>query len=618
MAVLSFRIWPAVNLRFDAGWTQVLRKQLAQHPLSVSLPVMLYVLMLFAAILGDQCDMYTVDRPHWLKPQPGTELRTDLLRNFRLRTGFLRMLYVVPEFVIYTRAQLAHSLALALAMNVLVVLLLFNKRQCSSEAVAVAGVCAALASAAAMCCRLLFKGATFNGDARYAAAYRSHKREYQRRLLGALALQRASLFTSGKCYGDDSVGERSKAAGNGCQNLGSREHLAPELATLHSEGSDQSVLEDAPVTVGVTAQHEGGAAAASQRLLGVPPEAVGGAHRSSPLVKGRNDGQHTAAKRGLVSVSFRAADSGTAARTESVGVRTASPCRSSCGTPIGTNVQPSRARMDMGELEHDNPPAHDCSSLMLPSRLASPPSSPPDSAPFPLPPPSPIPSPPAQGRKSSSIVAHTAVLLRPNQLTVSLNRRSVGFWIPELPSAAGSKHDHAVAEASSKRFVSARHVGVAASSLMNPFSTLLVVQVDRSAIPADFVGGDVIELPSNIKPPLSRYACGWRLAVAWALNLAVLATAWFIALCALSTSSEADEETLHASGQKDEEWRAVLVTGIILACVESFVIIDAIKVFVLTGTSSHALERALPPRTGRRRLLRKPLRRLHLVIDTML
>ena len=56
------------------------------------------------------------------------------------------------------------------------------------------------------------------------------------------------------------------------------------------------------------------------------------------------------------------------------------------------------------------------------------------------------------------------------------------------------------------------------------------------------------------------------------------------------------------------------IVTVVISCVESFFLIDGIKVLVLTLTGSHALERLLPPGTLRRRLTRKPLRRLHMVV----
>ena len=98
----------------------------------------------------------TVTRP-LLQPRPGVERRTELVKNLRTRTGLLRPMFVVPGFVIYTRAQLAHGFANALAISAFLVLILLNKQQCSTESVLVAAACAVLASMATMLCRLLFK-----------------------------------------------------------------------------------------------------------------------------------------------------------------------------------------------------------------------------------------------------------------------------------------------------------------------------------------------------------------------------------------------------------------------------------------------------------------------------
>jgi hypothetical protein len=120
-------------------------------------------------------------------------------------------------------------------------------------------------------------------------------------------------------------------------------------------------------------------------------------------------------------------------------------------------------------------------------------------------------------------------------------------------------------------------------------------------------------------PPLSRYGRGWRLGVAWAINFLTLTTTWLgVMLACASSSEERDDQQLQASATPYAEWWASVATGVALSCAESYVIIDGIKVCMFTLTSSITLERALPHGSRQRVLMRKPLRRLHKVIDAFL
>ena len=120
-------------------------------------------------------------------------------------------------------------------------------------------------------------------------------------------------------------------------------------------------------------------------------------------------------------------------------------------------------------------------------------------------------------------------------------------------------------------------------------------------------------------PPLSRYGRGWRLGVAWAINVLPLTGTWLgVMLACASSSEERDGQQMQASATPYADWWTSVATGVALSCAESFVIIDGIKVFMFTLTSSHTLERALPHGSRRRLLTRKPLRRLHKVVDAFL
>ena len=78
---------------------------------------------------------------------------------------------------------------------------------------------------------------------------------------------------------------------------------------------------------------------------------------------------------------------------------------------------------------------------------------------------------------------------------------------------------------------------------------------------------------------------------------------------------------LHAGAFGDGEWLSHLLRKIGLQLIYSFVLIDGIKVFCLTVMSGPYLESVLPPRSSwpiTHKCIRKPVRRLHKVLDVLL
>ena len=212
---------------------------------------------------------------------------------------------------------------------------------------------------------------------------------------------------------------------------------------------------------------------------------------------------------------------------------------------------------------------------------------------------------------------------------------SVGFYV------GGGNHgaSHPAVPPSGRlgalRFVRVRHV--TAASLLNPCDASLLVSFDRSQLPHHILarengellprevplisGRRALTMPGVVlcrTPPLSRFGRGWRLGLAWVLNMVALCATYVLCLLATSSSEQSDSEDLKASSMSLDDWRAAVTFGIVLSCVESFLLIDGLKVIVLTLTSTRALDAVLPPHTTKRRLARKPLRRLHMVVDAVL
>ena len=235
MAVLSYRLMPRVNLQLDSDWWKRLNTEsLASRWLAAG-----YLLWMALALIADQRHLFSVERPRWLQPKPGDELRTDLMKNIRTRTWLLRTFNVVPEFVVYSCAQVAHGLATAIAVNVLAVLLLVGRQQCSSEAVFIAALGAVVASMAALSCRLLFKWANFRGDARFRAAYQAHKAEY-------LAMLHGNPSTEELQRGDGDGGSDSGSDGSG----GGGNVLRPRCSSPQRHVPPRTALPDTALLVG--------------------------------------------------------------------------------------------------------------------------------------------------------------------------------------------------------------------------------------------------------------------------------------------------------------------------------------------------------------------------------
>ena len=161
-------------------------------------------------------------------------------------------------------------------------------------------------------------------------------------------------------------------------------------------------------------------------------------------------------------------------------------------------------------------------------------------------------------------------------------------------------------------FVPAVHVG--AASTWNPLLPTL-----RVAFPLEAKSTllDGVQQSASAPPPISRYARGWRLALAWVINLVALGAVCLGLMLIGSTSQAAAAQELQATGQSESTWWQAVMSAVLLAYVESYIVMDAIKVSLFTLTSSNMLDRALPPGSASRVALHKPLRRLHLALDAV-
>jgi hypothetical protein len=118
--------------------------------------------------------------------------------------------------------------------------------------------------------------------------------------------------------------------------------------------------------------------------------------------------------------------------------------------------------------------------------------------------------------------------------------------------------------------------------------------------------------PLPVCPPNSR-----RLIVAWSFNLGVHVGLLAVMLYSLISVSVLPYH-LQASSLDEAEWHATFRSTFALSLINSFVLIDALKVVLLTLTSAPGLDGPLMRTRCRRLLVRKPLRRMHRVLDMVL
>ena len=128
--------------------------------------------------------------------------------------------------------------------------------------------------------------------------------------------------------------------------------------------------------------------------------------------------------------------------------------------------------------------------------------------------------------------------------------------------------------------------------------------------------GQVVPPPAGEAPRLPLCRCGWRTLLAWAFNLLLLVGA-SVLLVHVLLSLQLLPEQLEAQSVSRAEWERAYHGAVALSLLMSFVVVDGVKVSVLTMLSLPAIEEVLRGRL-RSRFIRKPLRRIYKVLDVML
>jgi len=201
---------------------------------------------------------------------------------------------------------------------------------------------------------------------------------------------------------------------------------------------------------------------------------------------------------------------------------------------------------------------------------------------------------------SSPTVARQELILHPNQLVVASDGHSIGAIIVN--------HDE-----SSQQFLLVEQIS--AYSLWNPLDSRLRVRFSADDDKLLLDGARAVASPDK-RAPICRFFTGWRLCIAWMVNMSAL-TLIVCGLLYLGIRSRGSKSELSATGQSDDIWWQAVTSALLTACLESYLLMDAIKVAMFTVTASYLVDRFLPRGTKLRSALQKPLKKLHVAIDAI-
>ncbi len=176
--------------------------------------------------------------------------------------------------------------------------------------------------------------------------------------------------------------------------------------------------------------------------------------------------------------------------------------------------------------------------------------------------------------------------------------------------------------ASKPHFVPALHIASAAPPPLGwAAPRMLLVQLERERLPpAAQDSASIVHLMRRDRPPPRWRPLGWplgpRTALAWIANVSLLLAASFWLLYTFLSRVWLPRQ-LQASALDEADWDAAFARTYALACLQSFVVVDLIKVACLTNTGQGGpIERALSRRKSTR-WLRKPLRRTYKIFDIL-
>ncbi len=223
------------------------------------------------------------------------------------------------------------------------------------------------------------------------------------------------------------------------------------------------------------------------------------------------------------------------------------------------------------------------------------------------------------------------VYLEWDQVVLCNDGHSVGFELKTAPKTGGvGLGDGATATAGSAcaRYVPALHVSLAGPALVRT----LRVGFDGSELPPGLIPRGPELRRSQVARASSRSTmgstaflhpthCRWQCLLAWAVNGGLFVGATFWLLFVLASRELVQPSQLHAGALDDGEWYAQLRVSFGMQLFYSLVVVDGVKIACLTLTSGPMLEGFMPPKATwpiAHGMIRRPLRRMHKVLDVLL
>ncbi|KAL1510957.1 hypothetical protein AB1Y20_005783 [Prymnesium parvum] len=566
-AVLQYRISPVLD--FDLRRTNFVgfvRQLITPGWVCV---LVTYFSAMALAFYFDQRTLYMAKPPRWLQTKPGRVTYSVFVRNLRTRTTLLRSCFVVREYTLYSRVQLTHSFALNLSMTTLTVALFFGSQSCSADGYWLLGViCGLVCSISALLCRLSFKFAAFGDDPRYKTAYSAHKHEHLFRIRNAfISDDMNDSFSCGEAPPPPSDAPASSPGG------GQLIKLLPASPPL----SPPSPQPPSPPSSPAAPPSPRSRVWNLRRAVAPSPSAI----YSSPDLP-------------APAASTEALPREPLWHKEGKGTSRPAPSRQRKPAAPPQPAVPSRRSSLMGACYGVKRRLHGQATGGQGESLGA-----------------------AEGGalrrwRRCKVMAKIAssrrvssdegcvVVLKPQQLAVGDDGYTIGTLVPDQGGNAC-------------KFIPAEQVS--ALSTWNPFTSSLRVQFPRDR--KELLTASAKSIKPAGSAPIKRFQRGWRIILAWTLNLSVILVV-VVGLVFLSARSrKISTEDLQQTGQDEGTWWRAVTGGVLLACAESYLLMDAIKILLFTLTSSTILDRALPPGSSARNAVHKPLRRLHMIIDVV-
>ena len=186
-----------------------------------------------------------------------------------------------------------------------------------------------------------------------------------------------------------------------------------------------------------------------------------------------------------------------------------------------------------------------------------------------------------------------------------------------------------VAASSRTAFVCASHIGLSLQDALPwarlggcPSAGVLRLTLDETRLPPGLsrpTAEQVVPMaPGEGSPPeLPLCRCGHRTVIAWGVNLLMLvgSSLWILFIF---LSLHLLPENLEATALTREEWYASFNAAFLFSLVTSFLLVDGVKICLLSMMSLPEIEAALKASKLKKALIRKPLRRLHKLLDMLL